>query len=178
MPPKVHLRHPHGQVQRRQGWHQGSQKLDHPESHTGQSGFPESGQYLCSRSSSGKQSRTPQRQNSEGLDHRHQDYHAAPYFSVAPPMPGSWGPPLMMYPPCPPWVGWYGPWVPPPKHFHPGWSRPTQGFGHGGYYAGDGRYEHVGHQQGRGASGLKNWIVQNTKLDHLVSQEVTIALGC
>jgi hypothetical protein len=33
----------------RQGWHQGTQKLDHPEYQTGQSDFPESSQYLCSR---------------------------------------------------------------------------------------------------------------------------------
>jgi hypothetical protein len=27
----------------------------------------------------------------------------------------------------------------------PGWSGPTVGFGYEGYYAGDGRYGHVGH---------------------------------
>jgi hypothetical protein len=37
----------------------------------------------------------------------------------------------MMYPPCHPWVGWYGPWASPPMHFHPGWSVPTEGFGYG-----------------------------------------------
>jgi hypothetical protein len=47
--PKGHLRHPHGQVQKRQGRHQGSQKLDHLETQIGQSSFPESGQQLCSR---------------------------------------------------------------------------------------------------------------------------------
>jgi hypothetical protein len=57
------------------------------------------------------------------------------------------------FPPCPPSAGWYGPWVSPPMHFHPGWSGPAQDFGHVGYYVGDGFYEHVGHQQGRGASG-------------------------
>jgi hypothetical protein len=30
-------------------------------------------------------------------------------------------------------------------HFHSGWSGPTQGFGHGGYYAGDSHYGHIGH---------------------------------
>jgi hypothetical protein len=48
MPPKGHLRHPHGQVQRRQGQCQVAQKPDHLESQTGQSDFPESGQQLCS----------------------------------------------------------------------------------------------------------------------------------
>jgi hypothetical protein len=49
MLPKGHLRHPHGQVQRRQSQHQGVQKLDHLEYQTGQSNFLESGQHLCSR---------------------------------------------------------------------------------------------------------------------------------
>jgi hypothetical protein len=48
-PPKGHHRHPHGQVQRRQGQHQGTQKLDHPESQTRQSSFLQSGQHLYSR---------------------------------------------------------------------------------------------------------------------------------
>jgi hypothetical protein len=77
----------------------------------------------------------------------------------------------MMYPPCPHWVGWYGPWTPLWMHFHLGWSRPAQGFGHGGYYAGDGSYGHIGHQQDRKASGQENQTVQNAKLDHLVSDE-------
>jgi hypothetical protein len=42
-----HHRHPHGQVQRRQGWHQGAQKLDHSKSQTRHSSFPESDQYFC-----------------------------------------------------------------------------------------------------------------------------------
>jgi hypothetical protein len=53
-------------------------------------------------SSSGKRSRTPQQQNSEGRDRRHQDCHPAHYFSIRLPMPGLWGSPSMMYPPCPP----------------------------------------------------------------------------
>jgi hypothetical protein len=104
-------------------------------------------------SSSSKQSRTPQQQNSEGRNCHHQDYHQAPDFSVRPPMSGPWGPAPMMFPPCPPWMGWYGPWVPPPMHFHVGWSGPPQGFGHGGYYTGDGCYRHIGHLHGREASG-------------------------
>jgi hypothetical protein len=40
------------------------------------------------------------------------------------------GPPLMMFLPCPPWAGWYGVWVPPPMHFHLGWSGPIGGFDH------------------------------------------------
>jgi hypothetical protein len=61
-------------------------------------------------SSFGKQSWTPPRQNSEGWDHRHQDHHHVPYLPAGPRMPRPWGPSPMMYPPCPPWVGWYGPW--------------------------------------------------------------------
>jgi hypothetical protein len=54
-----------------------------------------------------------------------------PYFPIGPPMLGSWGPPPMMYPPCPPWEGWHGPWAAPPIHFHSGWSGPARGFDHG-----------------------------------------------
>jgi hypothetical protein len=117
-------------------------------------------------SSSSKRSWTLSRQNSKGRDHRQQDYHPASYFSVGSPMPVLWGPPSMMYQPCPPWAGWYGPWTPPLMHFYSGWSGPTQGFDHGGYYAGDDRYEHVGHQQGRRASGHKKWTLWNAKMDH------------
>jgi hypothetical protein len=62
-------------------------------------------------------------------------------------------------------------------HFHLGWSVPTQGFVHGDYYIGDGRYKHVSHQQGRKASGQENGTVWNAKLDHPVSQEVVVAPG-
>jgi hypothetical protein len=75
--------------------------------------------------SSSKRSRTLPRQNSEGLDYHQQEYHPTPYFPIRSPIPGPWGPPLMMYPPCPPWAGWYGPWTSPLMHFHPGWSGPT-----------------------------------------------------
>jgi hypothetical protein len=47
--PKGHLWYPHGQVQGRQSQHQGARKPDHLEYQSGQSGFPESGQHLCSR---------------------------------------------------------------------------------------------------------------------------------
>jgi hypothetical protein len=83
----------------------------------------------------------------------------------------------MMYPPCPPWAGWYGPWALPPMHFHSGWSGPTQGFGHEDYYAGDGRYEHVSHQQDRRSLGQENRTVRNDKPDHPVSQEAVLAPG-
>jgi hypothetical protein len=63
--------------------------------------------------------------------------------------------------------------VPPIMHFHPGWLGPTQGFGHGGYYARDGRYGHVGHQQDKRALGQVVW---NGKSNHPISQE-TSALG-
>jgi hypothetical protein len=87
-------------------------------------------------------------------------------------MLGPWGPPPMMYLPCPPWAGWYGPWAPPPMHFHSGWLGPTQCFGHEGYYAGDDRYRHIGHQQDRRALGQENRIVWNAKLDHPIFLEV------
>jgi hypothetical protein len=77
-------------------------------------------------------------------------------------------PPLMMYPPCPSWVGWYEPWAPLSMHFHLGWSGPAKGFGHEGYYARDDHYRYVDHQQDRRASGQENRIVQNVKPDHLV----------
>jgi hypothetical protein len=44
--PKDHLQHSHGQVQGRQGRHQGSQKLGHPEYQNGQSNFPGLGQHI------------------------------------------------------------------------------------------------------------------------------------
>jgi hypothetical protein len=31
------------------------------------------------------------------------------------------------------------------------WLGPTEGFGNGGYYIGEGHYESIGHQQGRKA---------------------------
>jgi hypothetical protein len=101
-----------------------------------------------------------------------------PHCSVGPPMPGPWALPLMMFPPCSPWTGWYGPWVPPPTHFHPRWSGPAQGFSHGGYYTGDDCYGHISHQQGREASGQENWTIQNAKPDHPVSQEAVTAVVC
>jgi hypothetical protein len=97
-------------------------------------------------SSSDNQFKTPPRQNLEDQNHHQQQHHSASYFPIGPPMPGPWGPLPMMCLPCPPWAGWYKAWTPPPIHFHPGWSEPTQGFGHRGYYTGDGRYGHLGHQ--------------------------------
>jgi hypothetical protein len=84
-------------------------------------------------------------------------------------MPGPWGPPPMMYLPCPPWAGWYGPWASPPMHFHPGWSGLAENFSHGGYYAGDGHYVYVGHQQDSRTLRQENWMVQKPKLDGPVS---------
>jgi hypothetical protein len=85
-------------------------------------------------------------------------------------MPRLWGPPLMMYPP---WVGWYGPWTPPPMHFHLGWLGLASGFGHRGYHTRDGHYTSVGQQQTRQA----NRTIQNAKPDHLVPPETTEAPG-
>jgi hypothetical protein len=124
----------------------------------------------AAESSSDKRSRTPQQQqHSEGRGCRHQDYHPVPHFLVGPPMLVPWGAPPMMFPLCRPWAGWYGPWVPPPMHFHPGWLGPAQGFGHGYYYTGDGCYRHIGHQQGKEASGQENRTVRNAKSDHPIS---------
>jgi hypothetical protein len=52
---------------------------------------------------------------------------------------------------------------------------PAEGFGYGGFYAGDGRYGHVGHQHDRGATGQENRTVRNGKSDHPVSQGVVAA---
>jgi hypothetical protein len=90
-------------------------------------------------------------------------------------MPGPWGPPPMMYPPCPPWAGWYGLWAPPSIPFHPGWLEPVEGFGSGGFYAGDDHYGYVGHQQDRGAPEQENRTVRNAKSDHPVSQGAVAA---
>jgi hypothetical protein len=99
-----------------------------------------------------------------------------PYCLISPPMPGPWGPPQMMYPPCPPWVGWYGLWTLLPMHYHPGWSGPAEGFSHEGYYTGDGCYGSIGHQQGRKSQRQKNQIVQNSKPNHPVSPKTTETL--
>jgi hypothetical protein len=92
-------------------------------------------------------------------------------------MLGPWRPPPMTYPPCPPWVRWYGSWAPPPMPFHPGWSGPAKGFGYGGFYARDNCYRHVSHQQDRGALGKENWTIRNAKSDHPISQGATTAPG-
>jgi hypothetical protein len=105
------------------------------------------GQYLCSREFVQQPISDSATSNFRRSNHRQHDYHPVPYFLVRPLMSGPSGPPPMMYPPCPPWVGWYGPWAPPLMHFHLGWPGPVEGFGHRGYYAGDDRYIHAGHQQ-------------------------------
>jgi hypothetical protein len=84
----------------------------------------------------------------------------------------------MMYPPCSPWVGWYGPWAPPPMHFHPRWLGPAEGFGHGGYYVGDDCYGYVSHQQDNWTSSEENWMVQNSKPDGLISMKTAAAPSC
>jgi hypothetical protein len=97
-------------------------------------------------SSSNNQFRAPPWRNSEGRGRRQQEHYPVPYFSIGPPMPRPWGPPPIMYPPYPPWVGWYGPWTPPPMPFHLGWPGPAGGFGHRGYQAGDSHYAGVDQQ--------------------------------
>jgi hypothetical protein len=54
-------------------------------------------------------------------------------------------------------------------HFHLGRSGLVEGFGHIGYYEGDGHYRHVSHQHDRRALGQENWTARNAKLGHLVS---------
>jgi hypothetical protein len=44
-------------------------------------------------------------------------------------------------------------------YFHLGWLGPTEGFGHGGYYAGDSWYESVGNQQDKRALRKENRMV-------------------
>jgi hypothetical protein len=51
---------------------------------------------LATESSSNKRSITLPWQNSEGWDRHQWDYHPMPHFSVGPPMPGPWGPLLMV----------------------------------------------------------------------------------
>jgi hypothetical protein len=43
--------------------------------------------------------------------------------------------------------------------FHPGWVIPVEGLGYEGYYAGDGHYGHIGHQQDNRILGQGNQIV-------------------
>jgi hypothetical protein len=93
-------------------------------------------------------------------------------------MPGPWGPPSMMYPPYSPLPGWYRPWAPSPIPFHMGWSGLAGGFGYGGYYAGDGRYGHVSHQQDNWILRQENRMVRNPKPDGSISQETATAPGC
>jgi hypothetical protein len=62
-------------------------------------------------------------------------------------------------------------------HFHSGWSGPTECFGHEGYYAGDGRYRYVGHQQDRRALGQENRTIWNVKPDHSVSPKSVAISG-
>jgi hypothetical protein len=81
----------------------------------------------------------------------------------------------MMYPPCPPWAGWFGLWAPPLMHFHSGWSGPTESFGHGGYYVGDSRYGSVDHQQDRKAPRQEKRMVWNLKPDGPISPKTTAA---
>jgi hypothetical protein len=106
-------------------------------------------------SSFGKRSRTLPHRNSKGRGCHQQEYPLVPYFAVGPPMPGPWGAPPMMYLPCPPLMGWYEPWMPPPMHFHLGWSGPIQSFGHGGYDAGDDHYRHDATSRTEGPRGRK-----------------------
>jgi hypothetical protein len=56
----------------------------------------------ATENSSSKRSRTLSHRISEGWDRCQQDYYPVSYFPVRPPMPAPWGPPPMMYSPCPP----------------------------------------------------------------------------
>jgi hypothetical protein len=123
-------------------------------------------------SSSTKWSRTPPWRNSEGQDHRQWDYHPVPYLSVGPPMPGLWGgstddvSALSILGGVVQIVGYTV------MHFHLGWSRPDEGFGHRGYYIGDGRYGSVGDKQDRRDPRQENQMVRDPKLDGPVSLKI------
>jgi hypothetical protein len=78
----------------------------------------------------------------------------------------------MLYPPCPPWAGWYGSWALLPMHFHPGWSGPFEGFGHGDYYVGDGPYGSISQQQDRRTPRQENRMVRNPKSEGPVSLKI------
>jgi hypothetical protein len=58
-------------------------------------------------------------------------------------------------------------------HFYPGWSGPSEGFGHRGYYVGDGCYRRVGHHQDTRTPGQENQMVRNPKPEGLVSPKTT-----
>jgi hypothetical protein len=140
----------------------GSQKLDHLVSQTELSGFLESRQYFY-----GNKLVRPPIQNTTTTKFRSSGSSStgASFDALFPDQAtNAWamGPPPMMYPPCPPWAGWYGPWTPPSMHFH----------------IGNNRYGHVGHEQGRKASGQENQIVQNAKPDHPVFQKAAAAPDC
>jgi hypothetical protein len=62
-------------------------------------------------------------------------------------------------------------------HFHLEWSRPTEAFDHGGYYAEDGWYRSVGHQQDRRAPRQENRIVRIPKPDGQILSKTSIAPG-
>jgi hypothetical protein len=142
---------------------------------TGPFGFPESGQYFCGR----KLIQQPIQDTAMTKFRKSGSSSTRASSSALLPdrATNAWamGPSPMMYLPCPPCAGWYGLWSPPPIHFHPGWSGPIEGFGHGGYYTRDGRYGSVGHQQDRKASRQENQTVQNAKPDHSVSPKSIIA---
>jgi hypothetical protein len=61
--------------------------------------------------------------------------------------------------------------------FHQGWSGPDEGFVYRGYYVGDGRYGHVGHQQDSRIPRQENQMVRNPKPDGSISQEAAAAPG-
>jgi hypothetical protein len=116
--PKGNIRHPDDQVQGWQGRHQGSQKSEHLEYPAGQSGFPESGQHLYS------QEFIQQMVSDSTTSNFRRSGSSSTRLSSGALLPGwatnvwAMGPLPMMYAPCPPWVGWYGPWAPPLMHFH------------------------------------------------------------
>jgi hypothetical protein len=141
---KGHLRHPPSQVQRRQGRHQGAQKPDHPECQTGQSGLPESGQYVCSRVLIHQvvQDSTVEKFRGSGSSSVGLSSDALPFSRATNAQVvgastddvsalSTLGGVVQI-------VGYTA------MHFHLGWSGQDEGFGHRGYYIGDGRYGSVG----------------------------------
>jgi hypothetical protein len=62
-------------------------------------------------------------------------------------------------------------------NFHPGWLGHAEGFDNGGYYARDGCYAYISHQQDKRTSRQENWTVQNGKSDHPISLKAATVPG-
>jgi hypothetical protein len=158
--------------------HQGVQKSDYSEYQTGHSGFPESDQQFC---------------NWELIRQMISDSTAVKFRRLGSSLIRLSSSVLPSSRATNAWAvgasandvstlsslgkGWYVPWAPPSMHFQPGWSAPTEGFGHIGYYTGDDRYGNIGHQQDSRAPRQENRMVRNLKPEGPVSAKVATAPG-